>query len=135
MDSIKVKNPKQGLKHFRATYLNIRTMPHSTLYDLRGYHSARCELYDKTCFGLTMFALSSPTWFFVAVVMGLSGATKLATIFMWFVPFSLLLSLTGWLYIYFVEFSEIGEEKRQLDSIKRELFRRKRDDFSFASDN
>lgn len=135
MMNIKAKNPNQGLRDWSVAFQNIRTMPHNTLYNLQGYISARTELYEKACFGVVMFVLSSPAWFIVAVVMGLSGATKLATLFMWFVPFSLLLALAAWLCLYFVVFSDLPTEKEQLERIQIELRRRGRGQFSFASDN
>jgi hypothetical protein len=113
----------------------FHTMPSDDLCSLQGYIKARRELYEKGCIVALSLLVSTPIWFLIGVVVGLSGATELATIFIRLIPFSLMASLGLWLFLYFVVFSDVSRNAETLFYVENELTRRNRVRFSFASEN
>ncbi len=114
---------------------SFRTMPSDDLCNLQGYIKARQELYRKGCMCALSLLISTPAWFLIGVVVGLSGATELATIFVRLIPFSLSASLGLWLLLYFVIFPDIARNAETLFYVEKELARRNRAHFWFASEN
>jgi hypothetical protein len=78
---------------------------------------------------------SASAWFVVAAILGILGETKIAAFFVWLIPITLFTALSVWLCLYFVIFSDVARNKDLLYRIKRELLRRRKGEFSFASDN
>jgi hypothetical protein len=126
------------VQYFKANetrHLNIKTSPFETLYRLEGYLTAQLAVFRYATIKILALALSSPAWFGIAVVFGISGQGQLATFFMLLVPSSIALAFMLWLCLYFVIFPYEEAKRQLLARIKQELQCRGRQSFSFANDN
>lgn len=131
-----IKNMQiEYIKTSQIHHLNIRTTPFETLFRLEGYLLAQLRFFRYAVMGILALALSSPVWFGVAAVLGLSGQTQLAIFFTLLMPGCILAALMLWLCLYFVILPDADVKNQLLFRIRHEIWRRGKVPFSFACDN
>ena len=119
----------------RAYTFPLRGMPNEALYRRIGYIESHCAIYRRIVVSIILVAVSTPVWFGLAVITGISGHTILATGFILMMPGALLSAGLAWICVRLALFPRLVRHLQQLEQIRKELRRRGRSSFSFVSDN
>lgn len=116
---------------------SIYAQPAAELYLRVGQIEASKKLYNKIIARVIMVGVSTPMWFGLAVVLGISGMKQMATAFAWLIPITPVMVFLMWLGVRFSLFNGIKEEEYEMDAIVKELNRRNHriTVFSTACDN